>query len=208
MCTVSLARRPAADPVLSVGWSGHQFSAVERREIKNMVFAIGHSTHTQEDFIELLERHRITAVCDVRSKPYSRMNPQFNREDLTKALASHGIEYRFLGKELGARSEDPSCYEGDKVRYSKLANTQLFKDGLKRVRRGLKEGFRIALMCAEKEPLECHRTILVAPQLIALGIAVSTSSDGHLEPHDDASIGWRVCSTCMRTTCSPHKKRN
>ena len=157
--------------------------------MENAVFTIGHSTHPQADFIELLEGHRITAVCDVRSKPYSRMNPQFNRENLTKALASHGIEYRFLGKELGARREDPSCYEGDKVRYSKLANTQLFKDGLKRVRRGLTEGFRIALMCAEKEPLDCHRTILVAPQLIALGIAVHhIHADGHLEPHDAASL--------------------
>lgn len=156
--------------------------------MENAVFTIGHSTHTEEHFIKLLERHRITAVCDVRSRPYSRMNPQFNRENVSKALASHGIEYRFLGKELGARSEDPSCYEGDKVRYSKLANTQLFKDGLKRVRRGLKEGFRIALMCAEKEPLECHRTILVAPELIALGIAVQhIHADGHLEPHDAAS---------------------
>ena len=157
--------------------------------MKNAVFTIGHSIHTQDDFIELLEGHRITAVCDVRSKPYSRMNPQFNRENLTKALASHGIEYRFLGKELGARSEDPSCYEGDKVRYSKLANTQLFKDGLKRVRRGFTEGFRIALMCAEKEPLDCHRTILIAPQLISLGIAVQhIHADGHLEPHDAASL--------------------
>jgi uncharacterized protein (DUF488 family) len=157
--------------------------------MENAVFTIGHSTHTQQAFIELLEGHRITAVCDVRSKPYSRMNPQFNRENLTKALASHGIEYRFLGKELGARSEDPSCYEGDKVRYSKLANTQLFKDGLKRVGRGLKEGFRIALMCAEKEPLDCHRTILIAPQLIALGIAVQhIHADGQLESHDAASL--------------------
>jgi uncharacterized protein (DUF488 family) len=157
--------------------------------MENAVFTIGHSTHAQEDFIALLEGHRITAVCDVRSKPYSRMNPQFNRENLIKALASHGIEYRFLGKELGARSEDPSCYEGDKVRYSKLAKTQLFKDGLKRVRRGLTEGFRIALMCAEKEPLNCHRTILIAPQLVALGIAVQhIHADGHLEPYDAASL--------------------
>ncbi len=157
--------------------------------MENTVFTIGHSTHTQEGFIQLLEGHRITAVCDVRSKPYSRVNPQFNRENLTKALALRGIEYRFLGKELGARSEDPSCYEGDKVRYAKLANTQLFKDGLKRVLRGLKEDFQIALMCAEKEPLDCHRTILIAPQLMALGIAVQhIHADGHLEQHDATSL--------------------
>jgi len=157
--------------------------------MENTVFTIGHSTHPQERFVELLERHGITAVCDVRSNPYSRVNPQFNRENLTKALALRGIEYRFLGKELGARSEDPSCYEGDKVQFAKLAGTQLFKEGLKRVFRGLKEGFRIALMCAEKEPLDCHRTILIAPQLAALGVAVQhIHADGQLEPHDAASL--------------------
>jgi uncharacterized protein (DUF488 family) len=157
--------------------------------MENTIFTIGHSTHPQERFIELLRLHDITAVCDVRSRPYSRMNSQFNRENLSKALASRGIEYRFLGRELGARSEDPSCYEGDKVRYEKLASTQLFKNGLKRVQRGLKDGFQIALMCAEKEPLECHRTILVAPRLTSLGIAVQhIHADGHLETQDAASL--------------------
>ena len=136
------------------------------------VFTIGHSTHAQERFVALLELHAITAVCDVRSKPYSRLNPQFNREELEKALTAHAIAYRFLGRELGARSDDPTCYEDGKVKYQKLAETDLFKRGLKRVLRGLKENFRIALMCAEKEPLECHRTILVARYLVALGINV------------------------------------
>ena len=127
--------------------------------MQDTVFTIGHSTHPQERFIGLLLKHGITAVCDVRSKPYSRMNPQFNREDLEEALLAQGIAYRFLGKELGARSDDPDCYVGGKVQYDRLAGTELFKQGLKRVIRGLKEDFRIALMCAEKEPLECHRTI-------------------------------------------------
>lgn len=148
------------------------------------IFTIGHSTHSQEYFIGLLIQHGITALCDVRSKPYSRMNPQFNREVLEQALAAHGIAYRFLGKELGARSDDPSCYEGGKVQYTRLAETELFKQGLKRLIRGLKEDFRIALMCAEKEPLECHRTILVARQLAALGLNVEhILADGRIESH-------------------------
>jgi len=157
--------------------------------MEQTIFTIGHSTHPQEHLIALLERHGITAVCDVRSKPYSRVNPQFNRENLTKALALRGIAYRFLGKELGARSEDPSCYEGDKVQYARLAETQLFKNGIKRILRGIKDGFRIALMCAEKEPLDCHRTILIAPHLTALEISVQhIHADGHLENHDAASL--------------------
>jgi uncharacterized protein (DUF488 family) len=151
------------------------------------VFTIGHSTHAQERFIALLCQHGITALCDVRSKPYSRMNPQFNREELEEALLARGIAYRFLGKELGARSDDPHCYERGKVQYGRLAETDLFKHGLRRVLRGMKDGFRIALMCAEKEPLECHRTILVARHLAALGVAVAhIHADGRLENHDSA----------------------
>jgi uncharacterized protein (DUF488 family) len=151
------------------------------------VFTIGHSTHPLERLLELLSQHAITAVCDVRSQPYSRMSPQFNREPLEAALRSERIAYRFLGKELGARSDDPRCYEGGVVRYDRLAARDLFKQGLKRVLRGVQDGYHLALMCSEKEPLECHRTILVARHLEALGTPVAhIHADGHLETHDAA----------------------
>ncbi|MGC4052417.1 MAG: DUF488 domain-containing protein [Paludibaculum sp.] len=154
--------------------------------MQETIFTVGHSTHNLDHFLGLLEAHRVTALCDVRSKPYSRTNPQFNREDLKWVLAEHGIAYVFLGKELGARSEDPDCYEDGKVQYERLARTELFRDGLDRVREGAKR-FRIALMCAEKEPLDCHRTILVARHLEGLGLRVAhIHSDGRLETHDDA----------------------
>lgn len=147
------------------------------------IFTIGHSTHSQEHLVRLLLRYGITALCDVRSKPYSRVNPQFNREELSKALRESGIRYVFLGKELGARSEDPGCYENGKVRYERLAQTDLFLKGLDRVQKGSTE-YRIALMCAEKEPLECHRTILVARHLVASGVDVQhIHADGRLESH-------------------------
>ncbi len=155
--------------------------------MQDTVFTIGHSTHPPKYSIDLLLEHGITALCDVRSSPYSRMNPQFNRDELEKVLPQQGIAYRFLGKELGARSDDPQCYDGGKVQYGRLAETDLFKHGLTRVRRGMKNGFRIALMCAEKEPLDCHRTILVARHLEALGIPVAhIHADGHIENHDAA----------------------
>lgn len=135
----------------------------------------------------LLKQHGITALCDVRSGPYSRINPQFNRDNLEEMLLAHGIAYRFLGKELGARSKDPTCYLHGKVQYDRLAQTALFQYGLKRILRGLKDGFRVALVCAEKEPLDCHRTILVARHLAALGIPVAhIHAGGHLETHDAA----------------------
>ena len=147
------------------------------------VFTIGHSTHPLERFISLLRQHGITALCDVRSKPYSRLNPQFNREELRQSLGECGVTYVFLGKELGARSEDPACYENGRVQYERLADTDLFRQGLDRVQKGMKD-YRIALMCAEKEPLECHRTILVARHLVALGLVVQhIHADGRLEDH-------------------------
>jgi uncharacterized protein (DUF488 family) len=165
----------------------HQSAIVSEEAVQNTVFTIGHSTHPQERFIRLLRQHGITAVCDVRSVPYSRVNPQFNREELERVLPGQGIQYRFLGKELGARSSDPRCYEGGKVLYERLAETTLFQYGLKRVVKGMTEGFRIALMCAEKEPLECHRAILVARHLAEFGIDVShIHADGRLETHDVA----------------------
>ena len=153
--------------------------------MQDAVFTIGHSTHPQEHFIHLLQRHGITALCDVRSAPYSRVNPQFNREELKDALHARGIRYVFLGKELGARSEDPACYEHGRVQYDRLAHTDLFRRGLERVQEGMKK-YRLALMCAEKEPLECHRTILVARHLAALGFDVRhIHADGKLESHAD-----------------------
>ncbi len=148
-----------------------------------MVYTIGHSTHPIEVFIELLKQHGITALADVRSHPYSRHFPQYSQNDLKSSLAQEGIAYVFLGKELGARSENPSCYRQGKVQYELLAKEPLFLKGLERVRAGM-ERFRIALMCAEKDPLDCHRAVLVARQLYKLGIQVQhIHADGHLETH-------------------------
>jgi uncharacterized protein (DUF488 family) len=150
------------------------------------VFTIGHSTHPQDRFIALLKEHGVTALCDVRSKPYSRMNPQFNKEDLNQALLRAGISYVFLGKELGARSEDPSCYDGGKVQYDRLAQTEVFRKGLDRIKEGIRK-YRISLMCAEKEPLECHRSVLVARHLDTAGLVLQhIHADGSLESHGDA----------------------
>ena len=154
--------------------------------MQDTVFTIGHSTHAQDRFIALLKKHGVTAVCDVRAKPYSRTNPQFNREDLKRELLKAGISYVFVGKELGARSEDLSCYDGGKVQYDRLAQTESFRMGIARIKEGMKK-YRLALMCAEKEPLECHRTVLVAKHLEAIGLTVQhIHADGSLESHDDA----------------------
>ncbi len=150
------------------------------------VLTIGHSTHAMDAFVELLQRHDVTAVADVRAAPYSRFNPQFNREPLAGSLVARGIAYVFLGSELGGRSDDPSCYENGRISYARLRGTPSFGNGLDRVAQGA-ASHRIALMCAEKEPLECHRGLLVAPALEARGVSVAhIGPEGGLERHADA----------------------
>ncbi len=150
------------------------------------VFTIGHSTHAIDEFLGLLRSHSVTAVADVRSAPYSRFNPQFNRESLERSLKTAGISYVFLGRELGARSDDPGCYENGRVRFERLAKTTGFLSGLDRVIKGSKS-HRIALMCAEKDPLDCHRTLLVTRELAAQGVSVAhILADGALETHSEA----------------------
>jgi uncharacterized protein (DUF488 family) len=128
----------------------------------------------------------VTAVADVRSTPYSRRNPQFKRDDIRAALKSLSIQYVFLGEELGARSNDDCCYVNDKIRYSMLAQTPLFKSGIARLQEGARS-YRIALMCAEKDPLDCHRTILVSRELVLGGASIlHILPNGSIETRDEA----------------------
>lgn len=156
--------------------------------MKPSIFTIGHSTHLVEYFIDLLDQHAITVVADVRSTPYSRFTPQFNRDELRIRLRGTGKSYVFMGRELGARSEDPSCYVEGRVQYTVLADSELFKSGISRLGEGIAKGHRIALMCAEKDPLECHRTILVARKLDSKGYEVKhILEDGQVETHAEAT---------------------
>jgi uncharacterized protein (DUF488 family) len=154
----------------------------------NVVYTVGHSNHDLDHFIGLLKMHAITAVGDVRSSPYSRFNPQYNREPLRDLLKDHHIAYVYLGDELGPRSEDPSCYVDGKVQYSRLARTDSFQRGLGRLRSGMKT-YRIALMCAEKDPIFCHRMILICRVLRAEPIEIEhILEDGRLESLRDSEM--------------------
>ena len=177
-----------------------------------MIHTIGHSNHPIERFLGLLQSHGITAVADVRSTPYSRFNPQFRREKLQAALAEAGIQYVFLGEELGARSQDPTCYDPDgRVSYARLAKTDLFRRGIERLKTGMAE-HRISLMCAEREPLECHRTILVARELTRDGVSVThILGDGSLETHEHAMqrlvASWKLTDTDLFSTPADRVER-
>lgn len=159
-----------------------------------MLYTIGHSNHDMSIFVGLLRLHGVTALVDVRSHPYSRYVPQYSREPLKAALTDAGIAYVFLGKELGARSNNSACYIRGKVQYDRLAKEPCFAEGLKRVMQGM-ERYNIALMCAEKDPLDCHRALLVARKLFEAGIAVShIHANGSLELHQ--AMESRLLALC------------
>jgi len=126
-----------------------------------VLYTVGHSVHPIDHFIQILKMNKIDAVADVRSSPYSKFTPQFNRDHLKECLKDSGLRYVFLGAELGARRDEPECYENNKVIYRKVAELPSFKSGIIRLREGTKK-MRVAIMCAEKDPLTCHRTVLVA----------------------------------------------
>jgi len=148
------------------------------------LYTIGHSNHSPDTFLALLRQHGITALADVRSHPYSRYLPHFSQAALKALLAKAGIHYVFLGKELGARPQDPTCYdEQGKAIYEKIAATPQFQQGIQRVLDG-SQSHAIALMCAEKDPLTCHRAILVCQHLKSQYADIQhICSDGSLEPH-------------------------
>jgi uncharacterized protein (DUF488 family) len=149
---------------------------------RRVLFTIGHSNHGWPTFSALLKRRGVTAIADVRSQPTSRL-PHFRRPALERALHEAGIEYVFLGRELGARRVEPECYEGDTAVYERVAQLPAFRSGLELLLKGVGD-FRIALLCAEKEPLDCHRTILICRRLRNEPVAIEhILADGQLEPH-------------------------
>lgn len=150
---------------------------------QELLFTIGHSSHTGDAFLALLRRHGVRAVVDVRSSPYSRHCPQFNRETLDAMLRAAAVGYVFLGKELGARPADPACYEDGRISFARIAGSGAFLRGLDRLRE-IAAASRAAVMCSEKDPLDCHRAILLARRLHRLGVrVVHILGDGALEDH-------------------------
>ena len=148
------------------------------------VFTIGHSTHSYEHFLALLRASGITAVADVRTTPFSRHFPHFNEAALRSELKLDGISYVFLGKELGGRPSGRSFYCDGVADYEKMAKTEAFASGIKRVIEGANK-FRVALMCSEHDPLDCHRCLLVGRALSREGVKlVHIFGDGSLFSHE------------------------
>ncbi len=146
------------------------------------LFSVGHSHHDLARLVELLRRAGVTAVADVRSSPFSQRHPQFNRPDLERGLRQAGIAYLFLGEQLGGRPADADVYDGDgRVDYEQVRQTAAFRDGLERLTQAL-DRQRVAMLCAEEDPLDCHRALMIGPALVERGIApVHLRGDGSRE---------------------------
>ena len=134
------------------------------------LFTVGHSSLDFEQFIELLRKGGIELLVDVRSRPQSARFPQFSQPGFEQLLGAQGIFYLFLGEELGGRPDDCDAYRSDGlVDYPVRRKSYAFRAGLERVLKEL-ECHTAALMCAEEDPLECHRFLMICPELVKLGI--------------------------------------
>ena len=144
------------------------------------IFTLGHSTHPIGRFVGLLRQQGIVRLIDVRSMPASRRQPQFNRAALAAALAAAGIAYDWQGAALGGKPRGG----GARADYEAIAAQRAFRDALEHVTT-IGERDCCVLMCAEREPLECHRTVLVGRRLAEAGLALlHIHADGTLEPHE------------------------
>ncbi|VAW19409.1 hypothetical protein MNBD_BACTEROID05-849 [hydrothermal vent metagenome] len=133
---------------------------------KLICYTIGHSNHSVNTFISLLTQHKITCLVDVRSAPYSKFASQFNKEPLAKELEKSKILYKYMGIILGGRCNNPDLqFEDGRVNYEALSQTVSFQEGLEKLIRNIQKDFKIALMCAEKDPYTCHRFLLLSKNL-------------------------------------------
>jgi uncharacterized protein (DUF488 family) len=136
------------------------------------IWTVGHSTHELPVLLGLLRGAGIEVVADIRSQPFSRWNPQFNRERLRVALGDAGLRYVFLGAELGGRPPEAEFYDGGgHVLYGAVARTERFNSGLERLLYGAGE-YRVAMLCSEEDPARCHRRLLVGRVLVGRGVEV------------------------------------
>lgn len=137
---------------------------------KSTLYSIGHGNKSIETLIEELKHFDINYLIDIRSKPYSKYNPQFNQNEIKFSLLKSGITYTFMGDVLGGLPDDATCYTNGHVDYDKLKEKDFFKKGLQRLITANEKKVKVAIMCSESKPEECHRTKLIGEELIKLGI--------------------------------------
>jgi uncharacterized protein (DUF488 family) len=180
------------------------------------IWTIGHSNHRFETLAALLATEAIEFVADVRSYPYSRFAPQFNREDFDAALRERGVRYVFLGEALGGRPLLEEHYDSDgHALYGPMSRQPDFVEAIDRLVRGA-ETHRIALLCSEAEPAACHRRLLVGRVLAQRGLelrhirldgSTTVEHEVRLDPTDQGSLFGEEAETWRSTQSVSHRRR-
>jgi uncharacterized protein (DUF488 family) len=152
------------------------------------LYTIGYSGYSLNEFLKELKSHHVNCVVDVRSNPHSQRFPDFNKENLEQYLNKSHILYRHYDKEFGARQEDKRFYTNGILDFSKFVKSESFKSGVQKILKGMQLNFVFALMCAEKDPMSCHRGIMIAREFRKLGIHVIHLSTGTEETQQDMEI--------------------
>lgn len=163
-------------------------------ESRVIIYTLGHSNHPAGHFLHLLRLHGVTAVADVRSKPYTRYARHFCREPLERLLKENGVAYVFLGDLVGGKPDDPALLGPDgKPDYAVIAATPAFAQGIDRLVKGSATHV-IALVCGEEDPFNCHRHHLIAPALKARGVDVRhIRGAGRVVSDESLRTGERGC---------------
>jgi uncharacterized protein (DUF488 family) len=153
----------------------------------NTIYTIGHSSHDIDYFLELLKMHNINTVVDARSVPFSKYVPHFNKDDIKRTLFNNKITFIYMGTELGIRQKDKNLFsETGLLDYDKVKSSQNFLTGIERLKNGIFMGYKIAVMCSEKDPVDCHRSILIGEELFKQTYNVlHILPDGSIQTHSD-----------------------
>ncbi|HEY8506615.1 MAG TPA: DUF488 domain-containing protein, partial [Gemmataceae bacterium] len=156
------------------------------QQTRPALFTVGHSNHSLDQFLDLLKRAEVQVLVDVRSYPYSRYVPHFNREEIETAVKRAGLRYLFLGRELGGRPDQEEYYDDEgRALYYRIARSPDFLGGIERLEAGIRR-FRVAVMCSEENPAVCHRHLLVGRVMRERGAEVRhIRGDGSLQDDSD-----------------------
>lgn len=150
------------------------------------IFTIGYAGFAIDDFIKALKKHNINSLIDVRSSPFSKFYQDYNKPLLCDTLQKNGIIYRNYNSEFGARQDDKTYYPNGYLDFSMFTRSKVFLDGMQKIINAIPLGYKFVLMCSEKDPINCHRTIMVGKAFSDNGISVShILSDGHIITQSD-----------------------
>lgn len=141
--------------------------------MEKVLYTIGYSGFSVDEFIEILQKNRINVVIDVRSLPHSERYPDYNKSNIERVLRQNCIYYRNYALEFGARQDNKAFYSSDGyMDFDAFSNSDQFLNGVAKMIKSAEQGYKIVFMCAEKEPIQCHRAILVARAFDKLGFSI------------------------------------